>query len=98
MQAILAQSEGFLRSGVDAAQAARTIATAATAARPKTRYTIGRDAALLIGLARILPDRVLDRALSSALRPLFPKTHPDTQRTPTPGLSGVHTTKRETKS
>jgi NAD(P)-dependent dehydrogenase (short-subunit alcohol dehydrogenase family) len=72
IHAILSQSEGFLRSGVDASTAAQTIATAATARRPKTRYTIGRDSALLIGLARILPDRALDRALASALRPLFP--------------------------
>lgn len=73
IHAILAQSEGFLRDGVDAAKAAETIATAATATRPKTRYTIGREAAVLIRLARILPDRALDRALASALRPLFPK-------------------------
>lgn len=68
MRAILAQSEGFLRSGVDASQAAKIIATAATARRPKTRYTVGRDAAFLIRLARMLPDRVLDRLLASALR------------------------------
>jgi len=75
MHAILAQSEGFLRTGVDASQAAEVFAKAATTPRPKTRYTIGRDAALLIGLARILPDRALDRILASALRPLFPKSH-----------------------
>ena len=67
MDAILAQSETFLRDGVESAQAAKTIADAATARRPKTRYTIGRDAALLTRLARILPDRVLDRLLASAL-------------------------------
>ncbi|WP_241732314.1 SDR family NAD(P)-dependent oxidoreductase [Galbitalea soli] len=73
MQAILSQSEGFLRSGVDASVAARSIAIAATARRPKTRYTIGRDAAVLIGLARLLPDRVLDRALAAALRRSVPE-------------------------
>lgn len=72
MHAILAQSEGFLRDGVDAAAAAQVIATAATTPRPKTRYTIGRDAALLTRLARILPDRALDRVLASALKPLYP--------------------------
>lgn len=45
-----------------------TSADAATVRRPKTRYTIGRDAALLTRLARFLPDRVLDRLLASALR------------------------------
>ncbi|MBZ4486182.1 SDR family NAD(P)-dependent oxidoreductase [Microbacterium sp. cx-55] len=74
MQAILAQSEGFLRDGVDASHAAETIATAATVSRPRTRYTIGRDAALLTRLARILPDRLLDRVLAAALRPLFPRS------------------------
>ncbi|WP_138946106.1 SDR family NAD(P)-dependent oxidoreductase [Plantibacter sp. M259] len=73
MHAILAQSEGFLRDGVDASAAAKTIADAATSRRPKTRYTIGRDAALLTRLARILPDRTLDRVLASALRPLHPE-------------------------
>lgn len=67
MDAILAQSETFLRDGVESTQAAKTIADAATTRRPKTRYTIGRDAALLTRLARILPDRVLDRLLASAL-------------------------------
>lgn len=74
MHAILAQSEGFLRDGVDASEAAKTIATAATTTRPKTRYTVGKDAALLTRFARLLPDRTLDRILASALRPLFPKT------------------------
>lgn len=72
MHAILAQSEGFLRTGRDASQAARVIAAAATDARPRTRYTIGRDAAVLTRLARILPDRLLDRVLAAALRPNLP--------------------------
>lgn len=72
MQAILAQSEGFLRDGVDASYAAKVIAKASTSTRPKTRYTIGRDAALLTRLARLLPDRALDRLLTSALRPHLP--------------------------
>lgn len=74
MHAILAQSDGFLLDGVDAAKAAETIAAAALDHRPKIRYTIGRDAALLTRLARILPDRALDRVLASALRPNFPTT------------------------
>jgi hypothetical protein len=40
--------------------------------RPRTRYTVGREAALLPLLA-ILPDRMLDRILAAALRPHFPK-------------------------
>lgn len=75
MQAILTQSEGFLKNGVDASSAAKAIATAATVRRPKARYTIGRDAAILIRLARILPDRMLERLPASALRGLLPETN-----------------------
>jgi len=55
---------GFDRQGISAERAAERIAEAVTAHRPKTRYTIGRDAALYTRLARILPDRALDRSLS----------------------------------
>jgi hypothetical protein len=50
----------------------RVIADAITSNRPRTRYTVGREAALLPLLA-ILPDRMLDRVLAAALRPHFPK-------------------------
>ncbi len=75
MQAIISQSEGFLRDGVDSSVAAKTIVKAATASRPKTRYTIGRDAALLTRIARIMPDRILDRVLASALRSHYPTSN-----------------------
>ena len=73
MHAITAQSASFTKSGVPAEAAAKVIAKAATARKPRTRYTIGREAALLTRLARILPDRTLDRVLTAALRPHFPK-------------------------
>ena len=60
-------------SGLPADAAAKVIAKAVTARKPRTRYTIGRDAALLTRLARILPDRTLDRVFAAALRPHFPK-------------------------
>ena len=55
---------GFERHGISAERAAAQIADAVTTARPKTRYTIGRDAALYTRLARVLPDSALDRSLS----------------------------------
>ncbi|MBB2947797.1 NAD(P)-dependent dehydrogenase (short-subunit alcohol dehydrogenase family) [Actinoplanes lutulentus] len=55
-------------SGVTADAAARVIVKAVTTRRPRTRYTIGRDAALLIRLARVLPDRMLDRVSAANLR------------------------------
>ncbi|WP_327010459.1 SDR family oxidoreductase [Dactylosporangium sp. NBC_01737] len=60
-------------SGVTADAAARIIAKAVTNRRPRTRYTIGRDAALLIGLARVLSDRTLDRVSAANLRRHYPK-------------------------
>jgi NAD(P)-dependent dehydrogenase (short-subunit alcohol dehydrogenase family) len=74
MQAIINQATSFTKSGVPADRAALVIADAATVGRPRTRYTIGRDAALLTRLSRILPDRVLDRITASSLRPHFPTT------------------------
>jgi len=73
VHAITAQSAAHTDSGLSADVAAKAIAKAVTARKPRTRYTIGRDAALLTRLARILPDRTLDRVFAAALRPHFPK-------------------------
>ncbi len=73
VRAITAQTAHYTRSGLPAAAAAAVIAKAVTARQPRTRYTVGRDAALLTFLARILPDRMLDRIAAAALRPHFPK-------------------------
>lgn len=70
--AVVEQAVSFTRDGVSAADAARTIADAAIAARPRTRYTVGRDAAVLVRLARIAPDRLLDRLVARALRTAAP--------------------------
>jgi NAD(P)-dependent dehydrogenase (short-subunit alcohol dehydrogenase family) len=69
VQAITAQAAWFTESGLSADAAAKVIAKAVTARKPRTRYTIGRDAALLTLSARILPDRILDRFFAAALRP-----------------------------
>lgn len=55
------------------ADAARVIARAVTARRPRTRYTAGRDAALIMSLGRLLSDRALDRILAANLRRHHPK-------------------------
>jgi NAD(P)-dependent dehydrogenase (short-subunit alcohol dehydrogenase family) len=73
VQAITAQAASVTESsGLSADAAAKVLAKAVTARKPRTRYTIGREAALLPLLA-ILPDRMLDRVLAAALRPYFPK-------------------------
>lgn len=60
-------------AGLTADAAALVVAKAVTARRPRTRYTVGRDAALVMRLARILSDRTLDRVLAANLRHHHPK-------------------------
>jgi NAD(P)-dependent dehydrogenase (short-subunit alcohol dehydrogenase family) len=64
-------ARSFDKDGVSAEHAAKVIAKAATASRPRTRYTVGRDAAVLARLARVVSDRVLDRVVRLVLRPHF---------------------------
>ncbi|MFF1699593.1 SDR family oxidoreductase [Streptomyces sp. NPDC058257] len=59
-------------SGLTADAAARVIAKAVTARKPRTRYTAGRDAALIMRLGRVLSDRTLDRVLAANLRRHYP--------------------------
>jgi hypothetical protein len=58
------------------------IAKAITARKPRTRYTVGHEAALLT-LARLLPDRLLDRVFAAALRPHLPKDQTPPKHWPT---------------
>ncbi|MEO6090931.1 MAG: SDR family oxidoreductase [Umezawaea sp.] len=74
VQAINAQTAAGTSGGTSAEVAARVIAKAVTAGKPRTRYTVGLDAALITRLSRVLPDRVLDRILTSILRPHYPKS------------------------
>ncbi len=72
MHAIISQAQAAIPTGVSAEEAGRVIADAIASKRPRTRYTVGREAALLPLLA-ILPDRMLDRIFAAALRRHFPK-------------------------
>lgn len=69
MRALPAHIAAFTEAGVTADDAARRIAEAVTDPRPRIRYTIGRDAAMLTRLVHVLPDRVLDRLLAANMRP-----------------------------
>jgi NAD(P)-dependent dehydrogenase (short-subunit alcohol dehydrogenase family) len=73
VQAITAQMAEGTGSGVTADAAARVIANAVTTRKPRTRYTIGRDAALITRLTRMLSDRTLDRIIAANLRRHYPK-------------------------
>ncbi len=68
MTAFLAQIESFARDGVEPERAAAVISRAVTARKPRTRYAVGRDAAVLIRLTRIVPDRLLDRMVRRRMK------------------------------
>ena len=53
--------------GLPASDVASVVGTALTAARPRTRYVVGRDARLRAAAARALPDRLLDWLIFRAL-------------------------------
>jgi short-subunit dehydrogenase len=72
--AVAAQARSFNDTGVSAQYAAKVIAMAATASHPRTRYTIGRDAAILVRITRVVSDRVLDRIIRLNLRRSYTKS------------------------
>ena len=72
MHSIISQAQAAIPKGVPAEEAGRVIADAITSKRPRTRYTIGRDAAIVVLLARCLSDRMLDSLLARALKPHSP--------------------------
>jgi NAD(P)-dependent dehydrogenase (short-subunit alcohol dehydrogenase family) len=72
--AVAAQARSFTKTGVSAEHAAKVIAKAATASHPRTRYTVGRDAAILVRITRVVSDRVLDRIIRLNLRPHYTKS------------------------
>ncbi len=74
LDAVTAQARSFNEVGVSAETAARVITKAVTASRPRTRYTVGRDAAILLRVSRFLTDRGLDRIVRLNLRRFAPKT------------------------
>ncbi len=69
--AITTQARTFASGGVPAAHAAGVVADAITSPNPRTRYTIGRDAAIIVRLARLASDRLLDRMLARNLKPHY---------------------------
>jgi NAD(P)-dependent dehydrogenase (short-subunit alcohol dehydrogenase family) len=78
MHAMVSQAESYIGKAVPAEEAGRIIADAITSKRPRTRYTIGRDAAMLVVLARLLSDRMLDSVIARSFKPHLPKALPTT--------------------
>ncbi|WP_068176199.1 SDR family NAD(P)-dependent oxidoreductase [Mycobacterium sp. UM_CSW] len=78
--AVTAQARSFGEDGVSVEHAAKVIVKAATASRPRTRYTIGRDAAVLLRISRVVSDRVLDRIVRLNLRSFAKSSAPNGRR------------------
>ncbi|MFF5099921.1 MULTISPECIES: SDR family oxidoreductase [Actinosynnema] len=74
VEAVTAHTAAHLERGISPERAASVVAKAVTARKPRTRYAAGLDAAVLTRLARVLPDRLLDRVAAASLRPYFPAT------------------------
>jgi hypothetical protein len=53
-------------TGIPPRAVAEVIGTALTADRPRTRYLVGTDAKVQARMARLLPDRVMDRLIGRA--------------------------------
>ncbi|WP_372088728.1 SDR family oxidoreductase [Tistrella mobilis] len=62
------QAEKFGRDGVPAEKAAAVISRAIRARKPKTRYTVGIEAAILTRMVRLLPERVLDSMMRRMMK------------------------------
>src|SRR5215210_1159452 len=55
------------KTGSEPREVAEAIGQALTSSRPRTRYLVGGDAKMRARMARVLPDRVMDRLIGRAL-------------------------------
>jgi NAD(P)-dependent dehydrogenase (short-subunit alcohol dehydrogenase family) len=76
--AVRAAADRASRAAIPADAVARAVEHALTAARPRTRYLVGRDARIRAALAWLLPDRVRDALIARALG--LPGAAPDSGR------------------
>ena len=56
------------QTGIEPSEVAEVIGRALTAKRPRTRYLVGREAKMRGPVAKIMPDRMMDRAIMRQLR------------------------------
>ena len=82
VNATVSSNTAFLERAMSAARAGEKIARVATTRRPRTRYTLGTDAALIIPLARFLPARLMDGILAVSHRSRTPIPVPESARSP----------------
>jgi NAD(P)-dependent dehydrogenase (short-subunit alcohol dehydrogenase family) len=68
IRAVRTESEKIATDrGLPPSAVAEAVGEALTAGRPRTRYLVGRDAKARAALARVVPDRLLDRLIGRAL-------------------------------
>ena len=68
MKAMVSQAESYINKAVSAEKAGQIIADILNKKRPRTRYTIGRDAAMLSILIKYLPDRLIDKLIYRSMK------------------------------
>ena len=61
------QAEELERNGIDPSRVAQVIADAIATRKPRARYLVGRDANVIARVARVLPDRMMDRLIARNL-------------------------------
>lgn len=66
--AVKLQAETWATDGIRPEKVAAVVSRAIQVSKPRTRYTVGRDSALLTRLVRILPDKLLDRMLRNQMK------------------------------
>lgn len=66
IDAARSESEKNRTAGVPPQEVAEAVAHALTAAKPRTRYLVGRDAKLRAPMAKLMPDRMMDAAIARA--------------------------------
>ena len=74
MHAMVSLAESYIKNAVPAEKAGQIIADTITSKRPRTRYTIGRDAAMVRFMNWILPDRMLDKLIARSNKAHYPKS------------------------
>ena len=69
MNAMVSQAESYINKAVSAENAGQIIADIINNKRPRTRYTIGSDAAMLSFIIKFIPDRLLDKLIARSMKP-----------------------------
>lgn len=76
LEAFKRTSEHAAKNAIDPMDVARAVEHALTAAKPKTRYVVGRRARIGAAMALLVPDRMRDTMVAKAMR--LPKDAPST--------------------